>query len=192
MFAGLLLVNLSVIIIQLISYFCSFWRHYKFGNKLGSTKVNFKTKFNSPWPILCQGVTLWTPKISRGFSRFKQVQSFLEDHIPWIFLKARFHKIYLVHSWIPSPISSDMLLSTCKWSHLTDRSLWINFWAKNAIILEKFIIQGMDSKSAENDSNLDPTNVSPSCLAVSAFPWEVKKVCVLKIVCTTLSYLTPP
>ena len=73
------------------------------------------------------------------------------DHIPSKFLKAVFHKFYLVHSWIPWPICSPALLidqfsgGVIKWN--------CNFqWEKSETILDSSVIYTVVNVQEKSDA----------------------------------------
>ena len=67
-------------------------------------------------PKLCQ----WRSSVMSivnltAFKKFEVISSALANHIISNFLKAVFHKFYLIHSWIPWPIFPTFWLWSCKY-----------------------------------------------------------------------------
>ena len=80
-------------------------------------KIHFKKQLH-----LGQGIHEWTKQNlwKTAFKIFEVIWSALADLITSNFLKGVFHKFYLVRSWIPWPICSNLLSQTLMcWIRLT-------------------------------------------------------------------------
>ena len=64
-----------------------------------------------------------------GFKKFERIWSAESVHIPSNTLKAAFHKIYLVHSWILC------LIYRISFSWMGMTSYWIRFWFVNKFFI---------------------------------------------------------